>query len=674
MIQLRSIAADNFLSFGSANVAFDATGLTLVTGRNGQGKSALVVEAPAWCLWGKSARGGDPLRGATADVRVSVALDVDGRDLRVTRCKAKGKSAKVELTVDDASGPVAEFMGPTMTATQDKLTAAIGTFESFVATVLFTKGAMLAYSQADNAHREVLVDDLFGVSAPFDRASTRVRAQVDAENAEVAVALNATAVATAERNAAARTLVTARATAESAHKDAADAEDALAQAEASAAQQVDVAGAEALASAARNRASTCERALAAAKANERAERALHAAALTAALRTRDDAGPVSESAAETLVACVARVTALSARVAQLTRESDGIKSVVTRAASMVGVPCPTCLRTVETDTADKVAAHYEADLAKLTETLDAARTALAAERAEEERLTQARAVARAEFKAAATAHADATNAAQRFAQQHAALVEGCQDALTTASARAAAANAAVAAARSAREVNESRVAEREQRARDTAARLVAAQTGHEAAKTALVAAEAEIGALVARQAAHEARLAVLSAAATVLGVRGARVRVMAAYLASASDAATTCVQRLEPGATITLTTERALKKGTTATELGLTTSGVGKTGNYDDASEGERRRVDLAVMLGLAETAAARGGPRWAWSSFDEVFDILDDEGCERASDLLCELSAARHVVVISHSPAVRAHFPDARVLRVTAGVVDEIG
>jgi DNA repair exonuclease SbcCD ATPase subunit len=68
---------------------------------------------------------------------------------------------------------------------------------------------------------------------------------------------------------------------------------------------------------------------------------------------------------------------------------------------------------------------------------------------------------------------------------------------------------------------------------------------------------------------------------------------------------------------------------------------------------GERRRVDLALLLALGEVARAAAGVGRATLFFDEALDNLDALGVQGAVDAIAELAATHAVVVISHNPAL---------------------
>lgn len=70
---------------------------------------------------------------------------------------------------------------------------------------------------------------------------------------------------------------------------------------------------------------------------------------------------------------------------------------------------------------------------------------------------------------------------------------------------------------------------------------------------------------------------------------------------------------------------------------------------YAACSTGQRRRIDVALLLGLAVLAEGSLGLKSdLW--FDEVLDGLDAEGVARVLDVVVDLARDRKVVLISHN------------------------
>lgn len=170
----------------------------------------------------------------------------------------------------------------------------------------------------------------------------------------------------------------------------------------------------------------------------------------------------------------------------------------------------------------------------------------------------------------------------------------------------------------------------------------------------------------AQQAAQEAqdRLAHLEAVEQVLGLRGVRAQVLDRSLSALEGQANAWLNRMptEQGPlVIGLTGTTIQKSGGTVDAISLRVHGR----PYASCSGGERRRVDVALLLALRELAVAAHG-RDGSLLCDEVFDALDVQGQTDVAAVLAEMARDRAVVVVTHSPdLVRALRPD-KHLKVT--------
>lgn len=129
----------------------------------------------------------------------------------------------------------------------------------------------------------------------------------------------------------------------------------------------------------------------------------------------------------------------------------------------------------------------------------------------------------------------------------------------------------------------------------------------------------------------------------VLGLKGARALVLERAMGAVGEAADSWLRRLSGGAlgvSLVLEHDEGL--------LRLVVEGAGG-GTYEGCSGGQRRRIDLALLMALAEVAAAAVGRPAGTLWLDEVFDALDDEGIAAAADAVRSLAGRRCCVVITH-------------------------
>lgn len=171
-------------------------------------------------------------------------------------------------------------------------------------------------------------------------------------------------------------------------------------------------------------------------------------------------------------------------------------------------------------------------------------------------------------------------------------------------------------------------------------------------RTAQAAAQAEDEGEAAKLAAH------LESVEQVLGLRGVRAQVLDQALGALEQQANAWLSRMptEQGAlTLELSGSTTQKSGSVVDAISLRVRGR----PYAACSGGERRRVDVAILLALRELAVAAHG-RDGSLLCDEVFDALDQQGQADVASALREMSQDRLVLVITHSPElVTAMRPD---------------
>lgn len=162
------------------------------------------------------------------------------------------------------------------------------------------------------------------------------------------------------------------------------------------------------------------------------------------------------------------------------------------------------------------------------------------------------------------------------------------------------------------------------------------------------------------------RTDVLVAANTVLGTRGFRAQVLGEALSGLEHAANNVLDHLTGGELrIQLAAHTTGQKGRVTDAISLGVVGAGGLHGYRACSTGQRRRIDVAIVLALAKLSGARGT---LW--FDEVFDGLDSEGVDRLAALLGDLAVDRAVVVVTHSREFGRRVSAASRWEVADGVV----
>ena len=157
---------------------------------------------------------------------------------------------------------------------------------------------------------------------------------------------------------------------------------------------------------------------------------------------------------------------------------------------------------------------------------------------------------------------------------------------------------------------------------------------------------------------------VLKASGDALGVKGYRAHVLSEALRGLEGAANSVLDHLTVGKIrIKLSSYSTSKKGSVSDSISLTVKIGDSVQDYRSCSTGQRRRVDVAMVLALARLSGA-GGTLW----FDEVFDGLDTDGVDRLTELLSTLAVGRAVVVITHSRELAKKIQARERWHVTAG------
>jgi DNA repair exonuclease SbcCD ATPase subunit len=118
--------------------------------------------------------------------------------------------------------------------------------------------------------------------------------------------------------------------------------------------------------------------------------------------------------------------------------------------------------------------------------------------------------------------------------------------------------------------------------------------------------------------------------------------------------------------------ERADGKGL-VDEIHLAVHGAGGGFGYDACSVGQRRRIDVSLLLGVAKVSHAAYGMPDGNLWFDEVFDVLDPPGTEGVGVALKELAASRCVIVVSHADNVQRILEPVMHLHVEGGHILEM-
>ncbi len=114
-------------------------------------------------------------------------------------------------------------------------------------------------------------------------------------------------------------------------------------------------------------------------------------------------------------------------------------------------------------------------------------------------------------------------------------------------------------------------------------------------------------------------------------------------------------QLLGIGAVVRLTATKALKTKDVVREK-LTVEGEipGCTKSYAGASKGQKKRMDLSLLLAFRELVATRQVRAFEQLFADEIFDGLDRTGAESICELLREVAADCPVALVTHDSRIK--------------------
>jgi DNA repair exonuclease SbcCD ATPase subunit len=527
-------------------------GIVAVTGENGAGKSSL-VEAVAWCGWGKTLREDVPWRG-DAETECRAEMETLPDLLYIERARL-GSKTTLEFSV-----PHRAAKHDTAKAAQADLLQSIGPFDLWRRTHVFSSHDATHFTLATDGERKRLIESFLGCDR-FDPALEACRADLKVAQRKLDAATRQHEVMLAKLEAEQTRLRESKA----------------ALASAPSAREVKVTAGKPIADYDKH--------------ITELKREIYA--IEQKLRMADRAGGEYEAAARSAKVMLERL----------------------RAAK-----CPTCaqdipdvLRKAEQKKIDKANADAQAAKAKALQEVGDVEATIAELNAELEGMQAQRTERATQIRLEQQAQHDAERAASQRRQ-----LEG--------TIKAATANIA--------------------------------QAKHE-----LVEAEEEIDLATSD-------VTELVEVEKVLGLKGVRSHILGTSLSGIEAVANSWLARLRQGVQLEL---RPYSEKGPADAISLKVCGLGR-GTYKSTSGGERRRVDVALLLALGEVASAAAGGTPGTLFFDEVFDCLDEPGVEGVCEVLAELAQTRAVVVITHSKPLIEKLRATRRMRIARGKVEALG
>lgn len=605
-MRIKTLRAENFLSFGEAEFNFLDAGLVLVEGENcddpsaksnGSGKSAM-IDALVWCLFGKTLRGyeNDEVvnRRVGDDCLVEVEIENDfGGAFTITRARRHGK-LKNALRVKASSGELGDMSGPSNTETQAIVERLLGcTMQTFLSSVVFGQDSAYRFSSLTDKEQKEILDEVLGVerfSVACDAARLRY-ANVSRVVGDTKLAMD-------------------------------QAEDSAEKARIEAAEMID-----------KDESFETERKFKLSVEREKIKKAndwlkkLEPGAYDKLKASADKAAKIYASL-EDAVSRAAKV-ANDAVMVQVVADTkvDDLQGQVADHGDRVGA-CRTCGQ--KTD-----ARKHASVLADLKDKLNAARKAM-------EKVDAEVAAADKQLVAAKRALSDAkvvATDAQKEVNENAA--QAAEEKLWR---------------RRVVEVSE-RVAELEKETNPyyALARKAESRRNYH---------ESECRVLSARLVEEEAKLKVAEFWIKAFGAKGLRSLLLDSSLPILNEKASSVSQIVTGGAiTIEFNATSDLKSGKTVDKFEVKVDNKHGAGSYLGNSAGERAKVDLCVGLALQQLVASRASASFNLCFFDEIFDHLDSAAHERVVEVLSEIDK-ESVYVVSHNDDLKSWFPSTLLVR----------
>ncbi len=180
-----ALRLQNFMSYGTDApvLDFEQFQVACLSGRNGQGKSAL-LDAITWALWGEARKSSGPgkpddglLRIGQRDMQVEFTFDVEGERYRVVRSyirSATGKTSRsnLELTVYEAEGDHHRpLTSGSMRETQQHIDRVVGLdYETFINSSFLLQGRSDEFTKKSPMDRKAVLAKVLNLSR-YDRLS-----------------------------------------------------------------------------------------------------------------------------------------------------------------------------------------------------------------------------------------------------------------------------------------------------------------------------------------------------------------------------------------------------------------------------------------------------------------------------------------------------------------------
>jgi DNA repair protein SbcC/Rad50 len=185
----------NFMPYREAAVDFTGLHLAVITGDNGNGKSA-IIDAITWALWGK-ARGSDTrelgddalIHAGQAEMEVEFEFEMAGQAYRIIRKRSRPKKktgagqSALEFQIKSGEGFRA-ITGNTMTQTEEKITEVLHMdYDTFINSAYLRQGHADEFTRQAAGKRKEVLASILGLEV-YDALEEKAKEQAKANEAD----------------------------------------------------------------------------------------------------------------------------------------------------------------------------------------------------------------------------------------------------------------------------------------------------------------------------------------------------------------------------------------------------------------------------------------------------------------------------------------------------------
>ena len=186
----------NFMPYRDSSLDFTGIHLAVITGDNGNGKSA-IIDAMTWALWGKAraATDDDLIHANQPEMEVEFEFRIGEDTYRIIRKRSKPKkktgAGQSALEFQIKNGDIFRAItGNTMTQTQEKITGVLHMdYDTFVNSAFLRQGHADEFTRQAAAKRKEVLASILGLGV-YDELEEKAKEQARTREADNAVAEN----------------------------------------------------------------------------------------------------------------------------------------------------------------------------------------------------------------------------------------------------------------------------------------------------------------------------------------------------------------------------------------------------------------------------------------------------------------------------------------------------